>query len=304
MDFGNYEFQAPQYFDFYSAVNGILEQNEDHYFFGSLNENVPSNKSENLEDQSCILTSSDFAALKKPSTGHLFSMKSGERKCSQKLSSVLCEEGDYNTSYVMKQAFSNAVDNLLLSSSEKSGTEISKLNKKPFKDEAYLFSRKSKLNKNKENTLLLVKDKETDKLQTKEDGSTYRGMATTRAFNRTTEVRPFSFQERDEEFLRRKQQKLEKARQQTKTVTEFQARPVPSYILSNSLQRMNIASPRKNINKKPAKEVAGEGRITKAKFPEVLRRETFVPVRLGGVTPIKTPNRSSNPKKITKENKI
>lgn len=51
-------------------------------------------------------------------------------------------------------------------------------------------------------------------------------------------------------------------------------------------------------------EVAGEGRITKAKFPEVLRRETFVPVRLGGVTPIKTPNRSSNPKKITKENKI
>uniref|UniRef100_T1HMR3 TPX2 C-terminal domain-containing protein n=1 Tax=Rhodnius prolixus TaxID=13249 RepID=T1HMR3_RHOPR len=279
MDFGNYEFQAPQYFDFYSAVNGILEQNEDHYFFGSLNENVPSNKSENLEDQSCILTSSDFAALKKPSTGHLFSMKSGERKCSQKLSSVLCEEGDYNTSYVMKQAFSNAVDNLLLSSSEKSGTEISKLNK-------------------------LVKDKETDKLQTKEDGSTYRGMATTRAFNRTTEVRPFSFQERDEEFLRRKQQKLEKARQQTKTVTEFQARPVPSYILSNSLQRMNIASPRKNINKKPAKEVAGEGRITKAKFPEVLRRETFVPVRLGGVTPIKTPNRSSNPKKITKENKI
>lgn len=36
MDFGNYEFQAPQYFDFYSAVNGILEQNEDHYFFGKI----------------------------------------------------------------------------------------------------------------------------------------------------------------------------------------------------------------------------------------------------------------------------
>ncbi|KAK9500870.1 hypothetical protein O3M35_002045 [Rhynocoris fuscipes] len=275
MDDDKFEFQAPQYWDeSFPELESTGERVGDSSF-GKEIDKVTAEFALTLEEPKYLI---------KNEKGTFMGLKTGEN-CSDRRSSVLCEKFEDNQSCITNHIFSNTFNNLLNSplKPEEVSPPPRKRNQTPHKKGAYLFTVKSRLKTPKKSGNIMQDiygifgEGGTDLEET--FPSSYGGLGTVKRENRFTVAQPFSFHERDAEFLRRKKEKFQKAQEEVVRVPEFHARPVPSYVLSYNVNKLNQSSQSQPSSSetssvKPLKKVQSPGmKVLKAKISKKMRNE-------------------------------
>ncbi|KAK9500417.1 hypothetical protein O3M35_001688 [Rhynocoris fuscipes] len=109
-----------------------------------------------------------------------------------------------------------------------------------------------------------------------EDENVYSGMSSVTKSNHSTRIKPFSFDERDKELLKKKEEKIKMLQEEAKKVPEFHATPLPSFISNTSMQSTLKSSVSTTSLISETGSTQSEPGF-KAKFPSVLYKDPFIP---------------------------
>ncbi|XP_073975153.1 meiotic 38 isoform X2 [Rhodnius prolixus] len=116
-----------------------------------------------------------------------------------------------------------------------------------------------------------------------DEDDAYSGMTCLTKSNRSTQLQPFSFDERDKEILKKKEEKIKKLQEEMSKVPVFHATPVPSFVsnqMKSAASTMSLFSDTSSMKGElrcSDSEMSNCDTTFKAKFPAVLYKEPFVP---------------------------